>query len=657
MKQDTNRNLNLLYGDSKTIEDDTDHKTFTAKQIVLEKKKYTAKDKRLSKYIWGLGLEHESHLFHFNMWHGYDKTGNMIPMKDVIVFDTLNSTVDLVEYSDLNAIEKNFLESIPFEPTGRKCHGKFVLKKTPISMPEFITQNPFTSINTGKKTVELFYKELLDYETRYVVLQKRNMNTKNKIDKYGELRQFPFGMSSYIKMAKNYLENSYQFDKKLLVDYLGSFHVTITLPFTSKKTYTTDEENEFRQRHENFANQFQWIEPLLLSAFFSCDQKAVGSVAKRVRGSFRVMRVGWGNFAGTDVSHFDKGAGRYATIPSYWRENLNFYEISKLKPCYQPKQLKGEPDAVSLLSGNLRTFGSTDPERPWHRVSGAPMNIPNGIEIRIFDNFETIFLISLLRLIILLAANSTTIHSTKYVYQNKSWIKSIHNIMEYGWRAEIPKTYILELEKMLGLRLNKNVNNAYELLVNLTNALWEKNKDSDYVYMMCEKYKNAPTIPNINRNSWEYALLFKLSNSKTLHNKFIKMVEELPKKLSVEEFKRYYSRIFSGKGWETNTLDVLYFLETRKIVKLIYSKGIPKNIIVNSSNFIVLKYLTSREISSDLGGFPLYRSLSAMLKSIKNQTNNTSPEYMYFKILQERLKEKYEQYSKTYGYIINDPYS
>ena len=57
MKQDTNNNLNLLYGDSKTIEDDTDHKTFTAKQIVLEKKKYTAKDKRLSKYIWGLGLD------------------------------------------------------------------------------------------------------------------------------------------------------------------------------------------------------------------------------------------------------------------------------------------------------------------------------------------------------------------------------------------------------------------------------------------------------------------------------------------------------------------------------------------------------------------------------------------------------------------------
>ena len=67
MKQNKNSNLNLLYGNPTDVKDDTDHKTITAKQVVIDKKKYTVKDKKLSKYTWGFGLEHESHLFHLNL--------------------------------------------------------------------------------------------------------------------------------------------------------------------------------------------------------------------------------------------------------------------------------------------------------------------------------------------------------------------------------------------------------------------------------------------------------------------------------------------------------------------------------------------------------------------------------------------------------------
>jgi len=233
----------------------------------------------------------------------------------------------------------------------------------------------------------------MENEYRFLKLINENKFLEEQVHKYGILVQYPFGMSSYIRLPKNYFTKSYKFYENLIEDYLGSFHVTITLPFIAKKKYTKNDEDKFIEMHKNFANQFQWIEPLLLSAFFSCDQKAVGTERKRVRGSFRVMRVGWGNFAGSNIKKIDKGIGRYATIKSYWRDNLDFYEIDKLKPCYKPKQQKGEPSAQSLLSSNIRTFGSTDPERPWHRISGAPMNIPNGIEIRIFDHFNTIFLI------------------------------------------------------------------------------------------------------------------------------------------------------------------------------------------------------------------------------------------------------------------------
>jgi hypothetical protein len=169
MKQNKNSNLNLLYGNPTDVKEDTDHKTITAKQVVIDKKKYTVKDKKLSKYTWGFGLEHESHLFHLNA------VNIKKPVKDFIIYDTLNNTVDLVEYGNLSVMEKEFLESIPFEPTGRKCHGKWVLKKTPISMPEFVTKDPFTSIKTGKKSIEVFYKELLEYEAFFLSIQQKKM--------------------------------------------------------------------------------------------------------------------------------------------------------------------------------------------------------------------------------------------------------------------------------------------------------------------------------------------------------------------------------------------------------------------------------------------------------------------------------------------------
>lgn len=642
MKQNKNSNLNLLYGNPTDIKEDTDHKTITAKQVVIDKKKYTVKDKKLSKYTWGFGLEHESHLFHMN------PENVKKPVKDFTIYDTLNSTVDLVEYGNLSVMEKEFLESIPFEPTGRKCHGKWVLKKTPISMPEFVTKDPFTSIKTGKKTIEAFYQELLEYEKFFLRIQEKKTD---KIKKYGQLYQFPYGMSTYIKLAKNYLDDKYKYEKKLLTDYLGSFHVTITLPFITKDKYTKEEEAEFRKRHENFANQFQWIEPLLLSAFFSCDQKAVGSISKRIRGSFRVMRVGWGNFAGTDVRSFDKGTGRYATIPSYWRDHLKFFEIDKLKPCYKPKKLKGEPDALSLLSSNIRTFGSTDPERPWHRVSGAPMNIPNGIEIRIFDHFETIYLISLLRIITLIAANSSTHHSDKYVYQNKSWIKSMHNIMEHGWRGEVPKDYIKDLEEQLDIKLDHNVKNAYELLVNLTNQLWEKNKDNDITYMMSEKYLHAPDVPNINRGSWDFSFLLKLSNSSVLYKKFCKFVKELPKKMNIDEFNRFYSRDFSGKGWERNMLDVLYFLESREIAKFTYKNGEIDKIIMQEKNFIVLEYLTTYEINIEMMGtkhYLIYENLRKILQKQLGEDRALNNELKYLNHKFKLVEKKYKHYFNTY---------
>ena len=62
----TEREFNLFFGNSQ-IDDpsgDTDLVSETPQTIIEKKKSRTARDKKLNKYIWGLGLEHEVQFFH-----------------------------------------------------------------------------------------------------------------------------------------------------------------------------------------------------------------------------------------------------------------------------------------------------------------------------------------------------------------------------------------------------------------------------------------------------------------------------------------------------------------------------------------------------------------------------------------------------------------
>ena len=128
--------------------------------------------------------------------------------------------------------------------------------------------------------------------------------------------------------------------------------------------------------HKNFCNQLQWLEPLLLTTYFTGDEYAPGSNKKRTRGSYRVMIIGWGNFAGTDIRLLDTGIGRYAKTPTYWRDNFKLYESEKLDPCIPPSAAAKAEKAITTLSSDIRTFGSTDPLRPDHRESGIGMTVP-----------------------------------------------------------------------------------------------------------------------------------------------------------------------------------------------------------------------------------------------------------------------------------------
>ena len=124
-------------------------------RITAQEKMYKSKskNKRLEKYTWGIGIEHETHIFHSPI--------NKIksPNENFVLFDGFEPTLRLLKAHDSRKItlsEKDisFLETVPFEATGRKCNGVFVLQKAPINMPEFITTRPISSLKTGKRGME-----------------------------------------------------------------------------------------------------------------------------------------------------------------------------------------------------------------------------------------------------------------------------------------------------------------------------------------------------------------------------------------------------------------------------------------------------------------------------------------------------------------------
>ena len=486
------------------------------------------KNKELYKYTWGLGIEHEMHIFH----KPQSSNKNIIDFTLFDSFNTVNRILEEKENSNLSMSYDDYLflkNEVPFETSGRRCNNQWVIKAVPVKMPEFITSYPFCSIKDDRD-ISSMVNEIVKLKKRFYNILMLDKNTQKLVKKYGQLIEHPFGMTRSLRCPIDEKNGLYKFEKNskgndlVLPEYNGSYHVTFTLPY--KKTTTN---KEFINNHKNFCNQLQWLEPLLLTSYFTGDEYSPGSGEERVRGSFRVMIIGWGNLAGTDIRLLDKGVGRYAKTPTYWRENLYFKDIEKLNPCYDPSPLALKEKAITSLSSDFRTFGSTDPLKPMNRESGTGMTKPNGVEFRIFDHFSDKYIHHLIMLISLVAENSRVTKTTGYVYKNKIWINELHNIMKNGYKAKISKAYINLLRKKLGLKINTTSIVAIDIFKIIYKELWDKNIDGEWskIFNCLEKpdynlFINN-LVPEVNKKGWQFAFMVKLNNNIKLLKKFNKL--------------------------------------------------------------------------------------------------------------------------------------
>ena len=547
--------------------------------------------KKYKGYKYGVGLEHEMYIFHAPTRAIKDKED----IKSITLAPTEAYQVMILNNKNISNKIKNKIKKVPYEPTGRICNGKVVLKSLPgvwidkERMPEFITEKPISVIGKKTRTLFSYADELKRKEIEYIghITDGVDQIFHNKLFKYGSLIEYPFGMSSYIKLPKNYKYKTYKFREGVYKDYTGSFHITLTLPYTEKMKLSN-----FISMHQNFANMIQWLEPLMVSAYFSADDRSMGTQKKRIRGSFRVMRIGWGNFAGSNVSKFKEGIGRYADIVPKWRNGLDFEGVKTVNQCKDlaPRIKKREKGAVSGFSSNFRTFGSTDPDRPWHRESGAGMTIGNGIEIRIFDHFQIKYLDSLLQFIGTIAENSRKHKCKKYVYKDKDWIKSLQTIMLEGWSGKVTKGYVTKLRKYLKLKINTVSLQAYEVFKTIYKELYDRNKDGDYCKILLGEYSKYIKLPKINQRSWEFGLSLKLNTNKTLVNKVNKFLKNINLDLSVKEIEKIFFKFFTKKNWGNTFYIFMCYLETVRILKL----------DINNKSEIIKIYKEKDEINMEI---------------------------------------------------------
>lgn len=511
-------------------------------------------------YHWGFGIEHETHFVKIESNDKIIKSYNIIDLEDTLQTILFNWEDILLKLKKYNiSIKKSeeiykLLEEIlirKFENTGRKCNGKYVLKPLHtknnklIKMPEFVTSQPF-SRTKNKKTIEEYCNEIQEQQRMFQFIINIYLSIYKK-KKY-VIYPFPFGMSNYFSI-----------DSIKQKDYSGSFHITITLPYTLKTT-----EEKFINNHKNFANQFQWLEPLLISTFFSGDDDAIGNNKKKIKGSFRVTSIAWGNFAGSDVRKFNEGIGRLTNHNHNWRNNMDYFQKEKTNYCknVSPGILKREPNAKSGFSSDFRTFGGKE------HVSGYPMEKPSGTEIRIFDNIHTDYTFELCRLIVYIAENSRNNPCNNYVYNDKDWNENLQNIMMNGWKTKITKKYLNKLRTNLNLKINTKSLMSYDVMIKINNELFEKNKDGLWSKFLLQKiYKKPPALKCINRYNLENGYLLKLQNNKNLLKKFKEFYISLDDNILYKEFSKLLIKHL-GKSYENDIDDIMFLFESLFLIEI-----------------------------------------------------------------------------------------
>ena len=570
--------------------------------------------------VWGNGIEAEFGLFRnplatFNSkkikYLFFDSSGQINPGKPNQKFIYYIYTKKAKKDEEGNIIypvklkkAKEFLNELEIEKAGKSCLGKTISGKNSnyvYYLLETKTDEPSSGVASkkpyGKRFMEVFIHEL-QKNIKTVLRDKtifRPEYKKKENKKLGLPILYPYGMSSRI-LLRNLNTNEYK-DGPTIENYIGSYHFTFTLPHEFAGDCSVNSKN-----HKFFANLIQWAEPLIASAYHSCDDRSVGTGDKYTKGSYRVAMTGWGNFGASDLErvrfvettmtreeilrNFEvtpdtffehETLFKYAYKDPLWRNNLPFKGAKDLEPCR--KILDGKRHRYAL-GGDFRTpfFQESYVRNDENNNTLISKMYTHGLEIRIFDWFHPKHLGSLGRILVMMAEQSKNNHVPLYVYKDKDWNEAVRLFMIEGWKAMLPEGYVKKLEKVFNLKLDIKSYRAHDIFKSLIQALFQETLKGDWVKMMLEKrYKSVPVLPEVNKNSWEFAFVQHLLENEKDYKNLISFVKNLEAGMLLKNI--HYKKYFPGKKWKHDQINILEFLQSNKIIRLKYSDNGNVNMI------------------------------------------------------------------------------
>ena len=488
-----------------------------------------------------------------------------------------------------------FLDGVDVEKAGKSCLGKIISGKDDDYVYYLLETRTYDYASgkdkktfSGKRFIEVFVDEL-QKNIQTVIKDKTEFRPeyKKKENKIlGKPVLYPYGMSSRI-LLRNLNTNEYK-DGPTIENYTGSYHFTFTLPHLYAGDCSVNSKN-----HKFFANLVQWIEPLIASAYHSCDDRSVGNGNSYSKGSYRVAMTGWGSFGTSDLERVkcvktkmsaadilrdfevdpetffeQETLFKYAYKDPKWRNNLPFKGLKDLEPCR--KFLTGKQPS---LGGDFRTpfFQEGYVGKNKNNDTVILKDYIHGLEIRIFDWFNPKHLSSMGRILVMVAEQSRDNHQEIFVYDDKDWNDAVRSFMIEGWKAQLSQGYVEKLEKVFNMKLNIKNYRAHDVFKTFVDVLFKKTKGGKWLNLMSKKHGTPPVLPNVNKKSWEFAFVQYMLENTSSQKKFISFTKSLKSGYSLKEIDIMYKKHFPGKKWKFDKVNMLEFLQSNKVLQISYT--------------------------------------------------------------------------------------
>ena len=305
------------------------------------------------------------------------------------------------------------------------------------------------------------------------------------------------------------------------------------------------EYSNYHKLHKIWAIGIQWVLPLLLSCFSSCDPLSIGDNDKLSELSLRIFISEYAPFI-----------------------NLNDIKNDNI----QEMRLTNKLETNESLTSKVRdAFDYTSVNFEGNEFRRYDRGFNFGFELRIFDNFNTDKLSGLIEFLFLLADHVVYLGKTYTMnpFNNPILINETMNLLKQGWNTVIGNEYIDILNIQLNLKLISEPTLAYDVINNIYRYLQKRyigktkgKGKGPYSNYLINRGKGIKNLPNINRSSWN-------SNfNKLVWGPNSQIRTDIENVLKTKSPETLYDdlKVALGENYNNDIGDIITFLQDKKII-------------------------------------------------------------------------------------------